>query len=360
MEISMKDTLRALRQKKGITQEALANTLGITPQSVGKWERGEGFPDITLLPHIALYFGVSIDDLLNVGQVRIDETIRAYSEESHRLKNIGDNEANLALWERASSEFPNDCRVLEGLMLAINREAVRPCPHDEAERIIALGERILAESTDSEIRERAVQTLCYTYDSIGDRENALRYADMGGNLYTTRADLRASVLNGEEGVRESQSYIAQLLHLAAMAASTMVGKADFTPAEEIRAYEFGIALWNLLFPDGNVGYYAHDISWRYSMIASLYAGMRDAERTLDALENSVRYAVIASRLKAMTYTAPMVNRMQYDLAESTKNYRGNACSARLSGLARPCYDFVRKTPRFRRAETELTACAETV
>lgn len=43
MEINLKEKLRALRQQKNITQEALANHLAITPQSVGKWERGEGF-----------------------------------------------------------------------------------------------------------------------------------------------------------------------------------------------------------------------------------------------------------------------------------------------------------------------------
>ena len=53
MDVNMKDKLRELRKKKNVTQEALANHLGITPQSVGKWERGEGFPDITLLPAIA-------------------------------------------------------------------------------------------------------------------------------------------------------------------------------------------------------------------------------------------------------------------------------------------------------------------
>ena len=60
MKIDMKDTLRALRQKEKITQKTLAAYLGITPQSVGKWERGEGFPDISLLPRIACFFGVSM------------------------------------------------------------------------------------------------------------------------------------------------------------------------------------------------------------------------------------------------------------------------------------------------------------
>ena len=62
MNINIKDKLKDLRHKTGITQESLANHLGITPQSVGKWERGEGFPDITLLPKIAFYFDVTVDE----------------------------------------------------------------------------------------------------------------------------------------------------------------------------------------------------------------------------------------------------------------------------------------------------------
>ena len=84
MEICMKDTLRTLRQKKNITQEALAGHLGITPQSVGKWERGEGFPDITLLPKIAFYFDVTIDELLGVGQARIEERVAALEAEASK------------------------------------------------------------------------------------------------------------------------------------------------------------------------------------------------------------------------------------------------------------------------------------
>ena len=61
--------------QKNITQEVLANHLGIAPQSVGKWERGEGFPDITLLPHIAFYFDITVDELLCVDQVGVEETI---------------------------------------------------------------------------------------------------------------------------------------------------------------------------------------------------------------------------------------------------------------------------------------------
>ena len=159
MEINLKEKIRTLRQQKNVTQETLANHLGITPQSVGKWERGEGFPDITLLPKIAFYFDVTVDELLCVDQIKIEETINGYQNQSKVFKQTGENAKNLELWEKAYSEFPNDCRVIEELMSAINRDAVFPCPKDKAERIISLGKELLDNSTDVRQREEAVQTL---------------------------------------------------------------------------------------------------------------------------------------------------------------------------------------------------------
>ena len=112
MEINIKEKLRALRQQKNVTQEALATHLGITPQSVGKWERGEGYPDITFLPRIAFYFDVTVDELLCVSQLKIEEKIAKYVSQSKIYKHSGENAKNLALSEAAYSEFPNDCRVI--------------------------------------------------------------------------------------------------------------------------------------------------------------------------------------------------------------------------------------------------------
>ncbi len=63
--INLKDTLYAKRRKKGITQEQLAAYLGVTKASVSKWETGQSYPDIVLLPQLATYFDISIDELIN-------------------------------------------------------------------------------------------------------------------------------------------------------------------------------------------------------------------------------------------------------------------------------------------------------
>ena len=357
MEINLKEKLRTLRQQKNITQEALAKHLGITPQSVGKWERGEGFPDITLLPKIALYFNVTVDELLSVDQVRIEETICEYLKQSKIFNQNGEIQKNLEMWEKAYSEFPNDCRVMDGLMHAIFKTAAYPCPEDKAARIIALGEEIIHKSTDPRLRENAVQLLCYTYNHI-DKEKALHYADMSGTFHITKEDLRSTILADEEGVEACQSYIMSLIHTAAMTASNMISKVPFTQEEIIEAYTFAIDILKRLYSDDNVGFYAFDISFYYRCIALEYADMKDTKHTLKALEESCRYAIIDANLKDMDYTAPMVNRLKHKTADTSKNFKGNSCNLRLQTLEDKRFDFIRDEEVFKRLVAGLKEHAE--
>lgn len=64
MEIG--NQIKQLRLRRGITQEAMAQHFGITPQAISKWERGVATPDIAMLPDISAYFGVTIDELFAV------------------------------------------------------------------------------------------------------------------------------------------------------------------------------------------------------------------------------------------------------------------------------------------------------
>ena len=61
---SLPKNLQEFRRGRGITQEELADFIGVTKASVSKWENGQSLPDILLLPQLAAYFDVSVDDLL--------------------------------------------------------------------------------------------------------------------------------------------------------------------------------------------------------------------------------------------------------------------------------------------------------
>ncbi|MCL2517071.1 MAG: helix-turn-helix domain-containing protein [Oscillospiraceae bacterium] len=113
MEISIGKTIKRLRAEKGVTQEELAKYLNITFQSVSKWETDAATPDTMLLPKIAIFFGVAIDDLFAVGDVNHFETVDKILEEPGE--------------ELSDSSFLYAKRYLVGLLEenAENTEALR-------------------------------------------------------------------------------------------------------------------------------------------------------------------------------------------------------------------------------------------
>lgn len=107
-----------LRKDKGWTQTFLAEKIGISPQSVSKWECGIGYPDVTLFPVIAELFGVSVAVLF--GETLISEdNMKKYSnhERSFALEPIKDIEltvGNLCRIEVIDGEHENSRIDLEG------------------------------------------------------------------------------------------------------------------------------------------------------------------------------------------------------------------------------------------------------
>ena len=68
--VKISENISVLRKQAGITQEDLANRLNVSNQAVSKWEAGKCCPDIEILPELADFFGISIDELL-LGECRI-------------------------------------------------------------------------------------------------------------------------------------------------------------------------------------------------------------------------------------------------------------------------------------------------
>lgn len=66
--------IRVLRLEKGLTQQGLAELLGVSNRAVSKWERGLGSPDLSLLPALSLQLGVDLAGLLSGGLPEPDNT----------------------------------------------------------------------------------------------------------------------------------------------------------------------------------------------------------------------------------------------------------------------------------------------
>ena len=186
MEIQLSKILKGLRQKNNKTQDDLADHLGITSQAVSKWERCEGYPDITLLPQIAAFFHVSVDTLLGVDeiarQVRIDEITAEYNRIRHHVP-LDPNyrlDDGIELIRNALKEVPGEF-FFEQLLAADLSWKGKNLP-DTAEKnklfeeAIMLCEDILARSVEDRWRNSAKQILLVMYADLGMTEKALELA----------------------------------------------------------------------------------------------------------------------------------------------------------------------------------------
>ena len=76
MKLTIGENIRTFRKKNDLTQEAFADRLGVTYQSVSRWENGAASPDNTVIKKLAYLFDVTTDYLLEVDPVRMKESIR--------------------------------------------------------------------------------------------------------------------------------------------------------------------------------------------------------------------------------------------------------------------------------------------
>ena len=74
MDTTLGKRIMAERKKLGLTQDKLAETLGVTAQAVSKWENDQSCPDITMLPRLSELFGITVDELLGVAKTEATQT----------------------------------------------------------------------------------------------------------------------------------------------------------------------------------------------------------------------------------------------------------------------------------------------
>ena len=340
MEIVIGKRMRELRLQKKNTQEQLAAHLGITIQAVLKWERGEGYPDIVLLPAIAAYYNVTVDDLLGVDEVVKQNKLEEYAAKGKKLRRSEDVSECVRLWREAYREFPNEPMVLHNLSFALRTESVAK----HAGEIITLSQRLLKDATQSGEYFGAINNLCRSYMSQGNIEEAKRYASMAGRYIGTENQLMIQILEGEAAADFCKWNIETLVDLISNNASIMLKKGTFTNDEQIHIAELIVNLFALIYEDGNYGFYHCHVSKWSMRIAKCHARNQDAEETLRWLERAMTHAAKFDSLNDGEYTSLIVKHNKF---HSSQNADGQV-AIRRKDLSKSCFEFVREDDRFKK------------
>lgn len=111
MKLAINENLKKLRAKTNVTQEKLAAYLGVSFQAVSRWENGIAYPDIELLPEIARFFGVSLDELMGGENSEKDAEERAIRI-INDLRSAGKEETLRSLRE-LEKQYPNNWKIKE-------------------------------------------------------------------------------------------------------------------------------------------------------------------------------------------------------------------------------------------------------
>lgn len=217
------DKIKELRKSRKLTQEQLAEHFHISSQAVSKWETGISSPDIDMLPKIASFFGITIDELMDFDRQRIIDEVDAIVAESVPLRK--DPAKAEAFYREALERYPNNEVLLNCLLMVI--------PNDRSREKISIAEQLLDYTSDDEIRIDVLRLMTLMYHNLGEDSMAEYYLSQIPELYFMKTEIAAAVRNGEERMKQiRQTENMCLSTLAAMLALRIDEEKDERLAKE--------------------------------------------------------------------------------------------------------------------------------
>ena len=356
MTLYIGENLKKQRKLRELTQEQLADILGVSFQSVSKWERGEGYPDIELLPTIAEYFGITTDELMGMKEIRDNADVEKILEQQGLIRE------NIELLAEAVKIHPNNYELLA--QYAMNLAFLAVDNKDEEYRqnnrkAARIAERILAECTDTKIRNRVQAELCNYYQNSGEATKALEAADKLPSMYHGSELIKMNILKGEDLVRMTQWNIRHLMNVfcrCLQRLADMDGQNDtgYTWEQKIEIYRKAIAMFGIVFDKGDYNDCFHNLYFLHRDISIMAMRAGDFGLALENLEKAAEYAAEMDGLPDVKpHVSLLVNKLEYNSANNGRNFSDTTCKMLMKHLPDSVFDGVRDDPRFKAVEKFL-------
>ena len=198
MDNRFSNNFKELRKLQELTQEQVAEMLGVTSQAISKWECGTSYPDIEMLPIIANIFKVSTDYLLGVDITKQENDILETIEKAKALCDTNKYTDAVTMLRNVLIQHPSSCDIMYWLAWSL-RGTIKEHPEHEQEAI-NIYRRILNISKNSELICKVTRDLAYCYYTLGDVQTAKTYIGMLPSFEVcSEYNLgRSNVLSGKE------------------------------------------------------------------------------------------------------------------------------------------------------------------
>ncbi len=253
MSINLGEKLKNLRKEKNISQEKLAQYLNVSFQAVSKWENSNTYPDIALLPEIARFFGITVDELLQAEQIDERKLYEEYENKACELFRNGKIADTLPIWQEAYHKMPNNVKVKEMLMSSyFDIDKVK-----YQKEIAEIGTEIYHSDCGSYYKGQAISQIARTYADCGNQEMAEKWALKAFQLMHSREMLFVQITDdGAEMLSEFRFanywYLNELFYMSARIAGceSIPGGTVY-----VQAVSKAVAsIYELVFPDDDMSF----------------------------------------------------------------------------------------------------------
>ncbi|MBQ8746911.1 MAG: helix-turn-helix domain-containing protein [Clostridia bacterium] len=303
--MSVGTVIKKLRHDRKMTQEALAEYLGVSTNAVSQWECDKTAPDISHIPVLANVFEVSADVLLEIDiaksrkKAELDDFTRRY----HELHSKGKNAERLELCRGMQKKYPNDETVRFYLLCVLQNAYIDEC-FDE---ITSLGEQLL-DSSDIEHKTGAICALCLSYLHKGDKKKAMQYAEM----MPPGRDLRVHVLEGDPLVEHCQNYFWKLCDEMYLYMGYLLKckESGYTHEQKHTAWKNLCEVFCMIFPDGDFGFWEERLARVCFFMSMESMKMGEHDRALDELEQMLTHIECFQNFTSLAHTSLLVNKVK--------------------------------------------------
>ena len=302
--MSIGTTIKKLRRDRNITQEQLAEFLGVSTNAVSQWECDKTAPDISHLPVLANIFEVSADILLeiDIAKSKKRSEIKEFTIKYAELHSQGKTGERLHLCRSIQKKYPNDETVRYYLMRVLQNGYM----DENFDEIVMLGEQLLR-SENTEYRIGAIRGLCFSYLHKGNKSKALQYADM----ISPTEDLHVHVLEGKHLVGHCQHYFWKVCDQMYLYLNYLLDckEAAYNHEEKHSMWNTLYDIFHIIFTDDDFGFWDERLAKICFFMALESAKCSKFEKSLEELKQMLIHIENYNKHKEISHTSLLVNQI---------------------------------------------------
>lgn len=355
MNIRIGKIIKNLRKENNITQDTLANAIGVSPQAISRWEQEGGYPDIELLPSLADFFSVSMDELLGYKLSEREQELANIKKEMCRLSEDGTIDERISFARSALLKYPSDYEIKNNLAVSLYHQWNDTLNENIIPEIENLCLSVIDGCDDEDERYNAIFTLICIYGRSGQRDKAKTLTNKLTPMKYCREEVLAAGIGDDNTELYLQDYISKLTDALGSSLFNYVTN-DYLSNDtdtwdvKIEMLNTSNQLYKLIYGE-NLMFYHTRLSWNYWMMSTYQIAMRKFEETLTSLEKMCYHAVEYDKCcigdHGKSYSSIFTNKLVYGEGEDfTEVTEHNNCYYMLDRLEHRRYNSIRDNERF--------------